>query len=306
MTTFYAYFLSFSNDYFILQIALYVAMKFQIPIVSCIGDDYYFDRKITIDPIYHLYKHIYRRLVEKVLAWPGSAIYISDKIRDKYNTEFGMDGETVYLTSTIQRKPFSPINKAMPVITYFGNIRMGRNKSLNEIGYALGEINRKYKLEVYSNETDGKYSGVFDRNPNVQFMGSVPYAYVQKRMSESDITVIVEGFDENDINLSRYSLSTKAADALASGVSILTYGSLECGIVEYMQSTMASMVCTSKETLVSCIKKLMGDPQFQKACYDNAIQMTEEHHNIQASTQIAEGVIDKAIKKMHRKRKRGA
>ena len=192
---------------------------------------------------------VYRRLVEKVLAWPGSTIYISDKIRDKYNAEFGLDGETVYLTSTIQRKPFNPINKVMPVITYFGNIRMGRNKSLNEIGYALGEMNPKYKLEVYSNETDGKYSGVFDRNPNVQFMGSVPYAYVQKRMSESDITVIVEGFDENDINLSRYSLSTKAADALASGVSILTYGSLECGIVEYMQSTMASMVCTSKDMI---------------------------------------------------------
>lgn len=294
-------FLSFSNDYFILQIALYVAVKFQIPIVSCIGDDYYFDRKITVDPIYHLYKYTYRRLVEKVLAWPGSAIYISDKIRDKYNAEFGMDGETVYLTSTIQRKPFNPINKVMPVITYFGNIRMGRNKSLNEIGYALGEMNPKYKLEVYSNETDGKYSGVFDRNPNVQFMGSVPYAYVQKRMSESDITVIVEGFDENDINYSRYSLSTKAADALASGVSILTYGSPECGIVEYMQSTMASMVCTSKDTLVSCIKQLMDDSQFQKTCYDKAIQMTEEHHNIQASTKVAEGVIDKAIKKMHQK-----
>jgi len=40
--------------------------------------------------------------------------------------------------------------------------------------------------------------------------------------------------------LSRYSLSTKAADALASGVAILTYGSQECGVIEYMQSTGAS------------------------------------------------------------------
>lgn len=65
-------------------------------------------------------------------------------------------------------------------------------------------------------------------------------------MAESDITVIVEGFEEKDINLSRYSLSTKAADALASGASILTYGSLESGIIEYMQSTDAAMVCTDK------------------------------------------------------------
>ena len=68
-------------------------------------------------------------------------------------------------------------------------------------------------------------------------------------MQSSDITIIVEGFREEDINLSRYSLSTKAADALASGATILTYGSQECGIVEYMQSTKASFVCTEKEKM---------------------------------------------------------
>ena len=153
-----------------------------------------------------------------------------------------MDGETVYLTSTVQRKPFSVINKKNPVITYFGNIRLGRNNSLNDIGFALGGISPNYKLEVYSNEIDERIYSVFKENPNVKYMGSVPYKQVQKRMAESDITVIVEGFEEKDINLSRYSLSTKAADALASGASILTYGSLESGIIEYMQSTDAAMV----------------------------------------------------------------
>ena len=51
--------------------------------------------------------------------------------------EFGLDGETVYLTSTIERKPFKTINTDRPIITYFGNIGMGRNDSLNAIGYAL-------------------------------------------------------------------------------------------------------------------------------------------------------------------------
>ena len=133
-------FLAFSDDYFIPQIAMYVAKRYNVPIVSCIGDDYYFNVEKTLNPIYHLYKSTYKKLIDKVLAWPGSAIYISNKIRDKYNSEFGLDGETVYLTSTVQRKPFSVINKDCPVITYFGNIGMGRNNSLNDIGYALGKI----------------------------------------------------------------------------------------------------------------------------------------------------------------------
>ena len=225
-------------------------------------------------------------------------MYISDKIRDKYNAEFGLDGETVYLASTIQRKPFSIINTEHPVMTYFGNIRMGRNNSLNDIGYALGEINPNYILEVYSNDQDETYYGALDRNPNVKFMGSVPYAQVQKRMAESDITIIVEGLTEHDINLSRYSLSTKAADALASGASILTYGSLESGIIDYMQSTEASVVCTRKEDLVESIKRLMADTDLQKRFYDQAIVMTERHHNRRASCTVSEGVIEKAIKHM--------
>ena len=158
-------FLSFSNDYFIPEIAMYVSEKYGIPIVSSIGDDYYFNKHFSLNPIYCLYKDTFRSTIRKVLSKRGSAIYISDKIRDKYNHEFGLDGETVYLTSNIKRKPFGVINREKPIITYFGNIRMGRNKSLNEIGYALGKINPEYKLEVYSGELDKEIFEVFEGNP---------------------------------------------------------------------------------------------------------------------------------------------
>lgn len=290
-------FLSFSNDYFIPEIALYVAKRYDIPIVSSIGDDYYFNKHFSLNPAYQLYKETYKALIRKVLRHKGSAIYISDKIRDKYNSHFGLDGETVYLNSEITRKPFSEINTTAPVITYFGNIRMGRNNSLNEIGYALGRINPDYRLEVYSNEADEEIYKIFEENASVKYMGSVPYAQVQKRMAESDITVIVEGFENKDIELSRYSLSTKAADALASGASILTYGSGECGIVEYMKSTNASMVCDDKSKLEECIRELIKDKALQKRYYDRAVVVSRENHDLESSCAVFEGVVQKAIKK---------
>lgn len=291
-------FLAFSDDYFIPRIAMYVAKRYCAPIVSCIGDDYYFNVEKTINPIYNLYKSTYRKLVKKVLRWNGSAIYISDKIRDKYNSGFGLNGKTVYLTSTIQRKSFSKINTESPVITYFGNIGMGRNNSLNDIGYALGKINPQYMLEVYSNEKDERIYSIFDDNKNVNYMGSVPYTHVQKRMAESDITIIVEGFAEKDINLSRYSLSTKAADALASGASIFVYGPRESGIIEYMQSTNAAMVCASKDKLVDSIKRLISDRELQERYYARAIEVTKKHHNLEVSCKTSEEVILKAIQHM--------
>ena len=99
-------FLAFSDDFFIPQIALYVAMRYNIPIISCIGDDYYFNQENTLNLVYHIYKNSYRKLIDKVLSWPGSAIYICDKIRDKYNAEFGIEnvGQKVELYGWVQKK----------------------------------------------------------------------------------------------------------------------------------------------------------------------------------------------------------
>lgn len=290
-------FLSFSDDYFISQIAYYVAKRYNIPIVSSIGDDYIFNYRFSLLPLYNLYKLTYRNHIKKVLSHKGSAIYISDKIRDKYNSEFGLDGETVYLTSTTSRKEFAYVNQDNPLITYFGNIQMGRNISLNEIGYALGKINPKYKLEIYSGETNPEYYKLFEHNPNIIFGGRIPYEEVQKKMANSDVTVIVEGFREEDIYWSRYSLSTKAADALASGATILTYGSQECGIVEYMISTKASFVCTEKDQLENIIRSMLENKKLQKQFYNQQIVMTREHHNIQKSCEVFEGVVKRAMSK---------
>ena len=288
-------FMCSSDDYFINRIALYVSEKFQIPIVTAISDDYIFNYHFSLNPLYLLYKKTYINLVKKLYTAPNSAIYISDKIRDKYNSEFGMTGETVYLTSTTKRKDFGIVSKEYPLITYFGNIRMGRNHSLNEIGFALGQINPKYKLEVYSGENDPAYYGVFDNNPNVVYGGTIPYQLVQEKMAKSDITVIVEGFKDEDIDCSRYSLSTKAADALASGATILTYGSPECGIIEYMQSTGASFVCTEKALLVDTIIQMFERTDLQREYYDQQIVMTREHHNIEASCATVERIIKNTI-----------
>lgn len=290
-------FLAFSDDFFINQIALYVSKKFNIPIISCIGDDYYFNKHFSINPIYQIYKESYKRLVRKIFDRPGSAIYISEKIRKKYNTEFNLDGEVVYLTSNMKRKKFQEIDTKKPIITYFGNIRMGRNHSLIEIGKALKQINQKYCIEVYSNERDDKYFSIFDPKYGVDYKGNIPYGDVMKRMAESDITIIVEGFKKKDIELSRYSLSTKAADALASGAQILVYGSSECGIVEYMSSINAAMVCTNKNNLTEKISTLLSNKRLQENYYNMQIEVSNKNHNIASSSMIFEKVLLRTLNK---------
>ena len=70
---------------------------------------------------------------------------------------------------------------------------------------------------------------------------------MNKRLLNATFFVIAEGFRDEDINLTKYSLSTKASDGLASGAAILTYGPEDAGVVGYMKETGASMVLYQSE-----------------------------------------------------------
>ncbi len=288
-------FLAFSDDFFIPEIALFVAERFNIPIMSCIGDDYYFNDKFSLSPFYHIYRSKYKALIRKVFSHKGSAIYIGDKIRDKYNKEFGLNGETVYLTSEIERHSFRIINKSQPRITYCGNIRLGRNESLADIGAALVQINPSYRLEVYSAEKNEEFIKVLRGKPGVDYRGSVSYRKVMDVMADSDIVVIVEGFKPKDVQITRYSLSTKAADAMATGGQILVYGSIECGVIEYMKSTDCAVVCENKDDLKISIERLISDVELQKKLYIQSGKMSVEHHDKDKNLNLSESMFNNLI-----------
>ncbi len=286
-------FLSFSDDYFIPQIALYAAEKFRIPILSSIGDDYYFNYRFSLDPLYHLYKLTYRSLIRRVFRHGGSAIYIDDKIRDKYNPFFGLPGRSVHLASGLERRPFRPINTAAPKILYCGNLRLGRNRTLNAIASALGAINRQYSLDIYSGETDPRYLRMLEANPNARFHGAVPYAQVQALLRECDILILAEGFGRRDVDTVRYSLSTKAADAVASGAAVFACGHGDCGAIEYCGKAGFATVCTDLRQIVPQLQTLIFDPEVQKRQYQaGQALLTRRHRLIHSTKAFQEAVKD--------------
>lgn len=295
---------NFSNHLFTQQIALFVAERYQIPIIAIIGDNYYFDESKSCSPAYRIFRNRFKRLTKKILNENNSAVYCSDKIKELYNGFFNITGDTVYFSSSLKRREFRPINVQNPKIVYFGSIRLGRNLALVDVANALVKINKNYRLEVYSNENDSNIYGVLKNNPNVSYGGSVPYSQVEKITAKCDIFVIAEGFRNEDINLTKYSLSTKASDGLASGAAILTYGPEDAGVVGYMKETGAAMVCTVRTELEQKIRTLMNDVNQQKQYYQKAIDITESNHTIEGSTKTFEKVVNETIRNFNSKRKR--
>lgn len=286
---------NFSNHLFTQQIALFAAERYGIPIVAVIGDDYYFNDRPSLSPVYKLFRHTFKKLTEKILSHQSSAVYCSDKIKEKYNNYFHIHGDTVYINSSLQRCDFQPINKNNPKIVYFGSIRLGRNLALREIADALAKIDSRYKLEVYSNESDATIFGMLKDHPNVIYGGGIPYSQVKEKIADSDIFVIAEGFRKEDINFTKYSLSTKAADGLACGHMILAYGPKDAGVIGYMEETGAAQVCTNRNQLSQSITELIRDVDLQKRYYEKAIEVFNRNHTLASTTATFKSILQNVI-----------
>ena len=260
-------FYNFTYNLFLAKIAIFIAERYEIPIVTAVADDYYFNNIHgfqSLSPTNLMFRALYKKLVRNLFAHKGSAVFGCDKIRDKYTEEFGIDGETIYYNSTVERRPFKPINPDSPVLVYFGNIRLGRNKALLDIAKALHDVCPNAIFKIFSNETESQYYEDLKEHPSVVWGGAIPYDKVKEEMAEADVYVVAESFSAEDINFTRYSLSTKAADGLMSGLTVLGYGSSESGVIAYLDSTKAAAVCTSTDNLKETILQIITDQILQR------------------------------------------
>ena len=155
--------------------------------------------------------------------------------------------------------------------------------------------NKIIKIVVYSAETNREFIKVLKDKPGVDYKGAVPYREVAKIMRDSDVVLIVEGFKKKDVRITRYSLSTKAADAMATGAQIFTYGSTDCGVIDYMASTKCSVVCSDPERLKDSLRRLIEDEELQKKLYSRSEVMSFEHHDKDRNLSLSESLFRQLI-----------
>lgn len=286
---------NFSNHLFTQEIALFVASRFDIPIIPVIGDDYYFNDRPSPSPTYHLFRHRFKKLTERIMAQGVNAVYCSEKCQAKYGNHFGLDGAPIYISSSLKRREFRSINRRNPKFLYCGSVKLGRNLALVEIADALKSIDPAWMLDVYTSDTDETVCKPLLSHSNINFGGQVGYERVVELISECDVFVIAEGFRDKDLLFTRYSLSTKAADGLASGAALLVYGPKDAGVVEYMAQSGAAAVCSDKDSIKQEIEALIDDERLQREMYSAAQKLTAANHTIESSTKTFKTIVNSAL-----------
>ena len=234
-----AVYICFSDDYFILDIADYFLSKYNIPVIAQIGDDYYFKKQsMLLRP----YLCKYKKLFNKIMNYDGFGVYISEKLSKKYNDFFKLQGEPFYLSSSIEREENSIKNE----FNYIGKVALGRDKSLAILGDILFKVNPEFSVNIYTQDKVSSSLIRYWQKHNCSFKGSVDYRNAIQIMNSGSFNIVASGFRKKDINESRYSLSTKVADSLASSGPIIATGSKGDGAIDFFSQHDCSILIDTK------------------------------------------------------------
>ena len=233
---------------FIYDIAIKCAKYMNIPIITCICDDYYFV-KSKKGFIPKLQQNLLAKKIEKLINNTSYIITICDELNQNFSNKFNKKTKTLMITSNYPIINREYVNKNPKTITYFGNIRCNRYTSLAQIGKVLDEINLEnstnYKLLIYSNEKDINILNTFKNIKSIDFKGFISGKEFDKKFFDSDILLHTEAFDEVSIDRVKHSISTKIADSLNSGICLFAYGPSKVASMKYLIDNNAAICATN-------------------------------------------------------------
>ena len=148
---------------------------------------------------------------------------------------------------------------------YVGGLHLNRWKSLLKLSKAIEEINEFKKnilLKIYAPIQEiNTYADYFNKYSSTQFAGSIKSYEVASALSEADVLLHIESFEENYVKFTKYSLSTKIPQYMAAGKPILAYGPIGIASIEHIKQVNAGkVICENNEkNLISDIIEFISD-----------------------------------------------
>lgn len=269
---------------FMFRLARKLASRYALPLVIYNSESYYFKKydyfcssgfSKWLYPIFHSH---FRKEFKKTIKQAQTSIYLCDKLKQDYDTEFDLPSDVIY-TAT-QMSPVENFERNGDItISYLGNLGVGRHEGLIEIANALQMISPKLFLDVYGRIPNDSVGEAFEQCSGIRYKGFVSYDKVVHIMRSSDILVHTENFSDFYIEDLKYAFSTKIADTLASGVCFVLYAPGPMACTEYLTKNHAAYVISEKEELLPVLSQLIENPCARDKYILNALTLAQENHN---------------------------
>lgn len=258
----------------------YVKKRTNAKVVLLVADDIHIAYRMRND--FH-HKRL-REGLDRLMGMADKVYGISQEMCSHYGELYGMEIAPLYKGCTFDNEPMKRVNNPVKLV-YAGNLLYGRFDTLVTLIAHLKRINDfgiAVSLDIFSatiiTEEQRRHMNIDGIS---EFHGGISYSEVKKRMSEADIVLHVESFDEEAKKEVRYSFSTKIIDCLQSGSIMMAIGPSGISSIEYSKKIPGAIVIDDVDTIYDVLKDCLSD-EFAMIC--RAAQIREfalKNHSVE-------------------------
>jgi len=283
-----------------MRLAYKISRKYDLPIILHYMDNWretaYYENRYT--------KHLnifLNRIVNQLESRMVVGLTISDKMSTNYEEKYGFKYKTLmnsinYIT---EKTPSLLTNVNQYKCVYAGGLHLERFKSILKVEEALLELSRRglnIKLEVYTKDTDkSQYEHLFN-NKVTTFKEFLTRDKILNIYGDAHILVHIESFDLSIIEYTKYSISTKIPEYMASGKPIICYSPKHIAVSQYINDNKVGIATDSYEVLISGIEKMVTDKDFYYQCAINGLKTARKNHTKTAAFATLVNTIDRGVK----------
>lgn len=275
-----------AGDYtFSYRIACRISRRYGIPMLMWCCDDFYMTVKKTMSPLYHLHRRSLLHWARRAAAQSPMLLTISGEMQEDYAALFGVPAETVRIPTASNPCAVPPEQRRG--VVYAGNLGLHRVEPLLELGRALhrGGVPGCEHIDVYSGERNEETLRRLRSAEGIVFHGALPGREIPALLGWAKYLVFTEAFDEASRRRTRYSLSTKIGESLASGACIVAYGPEEISSMRYLAAHQAACVLRRAEDMPLQLRRLEEDPALYRDYTRRAAALATQAHDPQTNRQ---------------------
>lgn len=275
-------FVAIGSGKFLYNMALRISKNYHLPIYTYICDDFY-SMKVQKSILGLLWKKLLVKKTWELLNNTTTIVSICDELRDYYSKEFNRPAVTVMTGTSFEVAENITIKEKVTSIRYFGKLSINRYKSMADICRVVDEINaetgKDYSVEIYCGEISTDIINEFRNIHSAKFCGFVTGEIFKEKFYSSDILIHVEAFDEASIDRVKYSVSTKIADSLASGITLFAYGPENVASIRHLIRNKAGIVVSEKNEIRQTFRMMLEEKEMRIQAVVNEIEAAKKYHN---------------------------
>lgn len=236
---------------------------------------------------YHKIEKLYRRLNEN----SSLTIFNCVPLMNDYSEIYPPSSKQIIAYNSASFACSAYHTHSSLVISYFGNLGVGRVDSLVQIADVLHDIDRNLFIDIYGNVT-GSDRKKFEQHTNIQYHGFVSAQILHDILERSDVLLHVESFDAAIASKLHYAFSTKLAQCLCSGRPLLCYAPRGSVSSEYLIQENGALVATNISELKAGLTKLIQDPKLRVEYAEHAHQLGIQNHTQKKTAALVKQEID--------------